>query len=89
MNRRRSAGSFLSEAASLAFGAQRLMIAALIRLEDAEANVDDLDFIAEARVVPVDLPALCRDLGIFSGNLLHLADAYGHYQVALRTLGCR
>jgi hypothetical protein len=79
-----SAGARLSQAAFLAFGAQRLAIAALLLLEEVEADVDDLTFLANANVKTVDLRTLLEDLGTFTDNLLGLADAYGHAEVRRR-----
>jgi hypothetical protein len=78
------AGALLSQAAELAFGAQRLALAAVLRLNDAEEELRDLSFVAAADIRTVDLPALLQDLGIFSLNLLHFADAYGHHEVRNR-----
>ena len=69
---------------SLAFGAQRLSIAALLCLEEADANLDDLTLLDDAHIQPVNLPALQEDLAIFAGNVLKLADAYGHAEVRRR-----
>jgi hypothetical protein len=77
-------GALLSQAAELAFGAQRLALAAVLRIEDAEAELGDLGFLVAADLRSVDLPAMLEDLSIFSQNLLHLADAYGHYEVRNR-----
>lgn len=80
-----SAGARLSHAAYLAFGAQRLAIAALILLEEAEADVNDLTFLTDANIRTVDLRVLLEDLATFTGNLLCLADAYGHAEVRRRS----
>lgn len=80
----RSPGALLSDAASLARGSERLAIAALQRLEDAESETRDLAFVADADIGVVDLVALLNSLGIFTDNLLHLADAYGRAEVRLR-----
>ena len=77
-------GALLSQAADLAFGAQRLALAAVLRLEDAEEELGDLKFVGSADLRPVDIPLVLEDLGIFSLNLLHLADAYGQAEVQAR-----
>ena len=70
----RSAGALLSEAAYLAFGAQRLALAALIRLEDFE-EVDDLTSVDGVEIAHVDIPGVVEGLGALHGNLLRLSGA--------------
>ena len=84
-----SPGAFLSQAADLALGAERLVIAALIRLEDAEASLDHLTFVTDARLEVVDLQYAIETLSTFAGNLIRLADAYGHAEVSRRAAGRR
>jgi hypothetical protein len=76
-----SSGVFLAHAADLALGAERLFIAALLCLEDADANLDDMTLVDDVDVQPVNLQALLEGVGTFATNLLKLADAYGHAQV--------
>jgi hypothetical protein len=80
------AGALLSQAADLAFGAQRLALAAVLRLDDIEKELGDLSFVAAVDLGSVDLPAMLEDLDIFSSNLLQLTDAYGHAEVQARAV---
>ena len=82
---RPSAGALLSQAAYMAIGAQRLTIAAAIRLDDAEAQISDLAFLARADIQAINFAALLKDLGVLADNLQHLADAFGHYEVQRRS----
>lgn len=75
---RRIAGVLLSEAAALTLRSQRLAVAALITMEEAEASTADLSFIVGAEIKPVDVAALCEALSVLAENLLRLAHAYGH-----------
>jgi len=77
-----SPGVCLSQAVDLAAGAERLVIAALIRLEDAEADASSLAFVEETRLEVVDLVELLTELANFASNLLRLADAYGRAEVS-------
>jgi hypothetical protein len=79
-----SPGAYLSQAADLAAGAERLVIAALIRLEVAEAHNPNLAFLEETPLEGVDLVELLDGLATFASNLLRLADAYGHAEVRRR-----
>lgn len=79
-----SPGAYLSQAADLAAGAERLVIAALIHLEDAEADNPNLAFLEETPLEGVDLVELLDGLTTFASNLLRLADAYGHAEVRRR-----
>jgi len=80
-----SPGALISHAAYSARGAERLLIAALIHLEDAEAEIDDLTFVADARLEFIDVRPALEVMGIFSRNLIRLADAYGHAEVRRRS----
>jgi hypothetical protein len=79
-----SPGAYISQAADLAAGAERLVIAALIHLEDAEADNPNLAFLEETPLEGVDLVELLHGLAAFASNLLSLADAYGHAEVRRR-----
>ena len=80
-----SLGAYISQAADLAAGAERLVIAALIRLEDAEADNPNLAFLGETPLEGVDLVELLDGLATFAINLLRVADAYGHAEVRRRS----
>jgi len=76
------ASALLGEAATHAAEAHRHLVAALLRLERAEAEITDIDaLIAEVGIDPVDWRALISGVDRFAENLLRIADAYGHREV--------
>ena len=76
------AGLFLAQAADMAFGAFRLSLAAVIRLDDAEALLRDEAFVRQTELIEIDVPTLIENLEAFSTNTLRLADSYGHAEAA-------
>jgi hypothetical protein len=83
-----SPGAHLSHAARSAFDAQRVLLAAVIHLEMADAAIADLDlWLTSVDLTDIDIAILLHQLGDLAQSLQRLADEYGHAEVARRTSG--
>ena len=75
-------GALLADAADQVWGAYRLLVAALIQLEEAELLLRDRSSLPGTPLHPVDTRGLLEGVGTLSSNLLRLADGYGQAEVS-------
>lgn len=77
-------GPALGDAARLACGAHRLLVATVLRIEAAEELLAPTETISFANMEAVDLAGLLAESDLLASNLQRIADEYGHAEVRRR-----